>query len=162
MMEYYSTVKNKNIMKFAEKWMELEIIVLSLQWWPTRPSFDTYAAKDKSSRVLVSSYCCSPLTCFLIEAKIASPEMAPPTMVPPTLNHQLRECLTAGSHGGISSRVAPFSVITPACVKLTHKTSQYTTITSHIWVQHLPHKWQFTIICSSRSRGLNIFFWALQ
>ena len=28
---------------------------LSLQ---TRPSFDTYAAKDKSSRVLVSSYCC--------------------------------------------------------------------------------------------------------
>jgi hypothetical protein len=32
---------------------------LSLQWWPTRPSFDTYAAKDKSSRVLVSLYCCS-------------------------------------------------------------------------------------------------------
>jgi hypothetical protein len=32
---------------------------LSLQWWPTRPSFDTYAAKEKSSRVLVSSYCCS-------------------------------------------------------------------------------------------------------
>jgi hypothetical protein len=32
---------------------------LSLQWWLTRPSFDTYAAKDKSSRVLVSSYCCS-------------------------------------------------------------------------------------------------------
>jgi hypothetical protein len=32
---------------------------LSLQWWPTRPSFDTYAAKDKSSQVLVSSYCCS-------------------------------------------------------------------------------------------------------
>ena len=31
---------------------------LSLQWWPTRPSYDTYAAKDKSSRVLVSSYCC--------------------------------------------------------------------------------------------------------
>jgi hypothetical protein len=32
---------------------------LSLQWWLTRPSFDTYAARDKSSRVLVSSYCCS-------------------------------------------------------------------------------------------------------
>jgi hypothetical protein len=29
------------------------------QWWPTRPSFETYAAKDKSSQVLVSSYCCS-------------------------------------------------------------------------------------------------------
>jgi hypothetical protein len=32
---------------------------LSFQWWLTRPSFDTYAARDKSSRVLVSSYCCS-------------------------------------------------------------------------------------------------------
>jgi hypothetical protein len=30
---------------------------LSLQWWPTRPSSDTYAARDKSSGVLVSSYC---------------------------------------------------------------------------------------------------------
>jgi hypothetical protein len=37
----------------------------------------------------------------------------------------IEKCLTAGSHGGISSREAPFSVITPACVKLTHKTSQY-------------------------------------
>jgi hypothetical protein len=37
----------------------------------------------------------------------------------------LRKCLTAGSHGGISSREAPFFVITPACVKLTHKISQY-------------------------------------
>jgi hypothetical protein len=27
--------------------------------------------------------------------------------------------------GGIFSTEAPFSVITPACVKLTHKTSQY-------------------------------------
>jgi hypothetical protein len=32
---------------------------LSFQWWSTRPSFDTYAARVKSSRVLVSSYCCS-------------------------------------------------------------------------------------------------------
>jgi hypothetical protein len=32
---------------------------LSFQWWPTRPSFDTYAARDKSSRLLVSSYWCS-------------------------------------------------------------------------------------------------------
>jgi hypothetical protein len=32
---------------------------LSFQWWPTRPSFDTYTARDKSSGVLVSSYCCS-------------------------------------------------------------------------------------------------------
>jgi hypothetical protein len=65
--------------------------------------------------------------CFLIEPTTTSPWMAPPTMGPPsTLDHQLRKCLTAGSHGGISSREAPFSVITPACVKLTHKTSQYT------------------------------------
>jgi hypothetical protein len=30
----------------------------------------------------------------------------------------LRKCLAAGSHGGISSTEAPFSVITPARVKL--------------------------------------------
>jgi hypothetical protein len=34
-------------------------IGLSSQWWPTRPSFDTYAARVKSLGVLVSSYCCS-------------------------------------------------------------------------------------------------------
>jgi hypothetical protein len=28
---------------------------LSFQWWPARPSFDTYAARVKSSGVLVSS-----------------------------------------------------------------------------------------------------------
>jgi hypothetical protein len=44
-------------------------------------------------------------------------------MGPPILDHQLRKCLTAGSHGGISPPEAPFSVITP--VKLTYKTSQY-------------------------------------
>jgi hypothetical protein len=33
---------------------------LSFQYWLTRPSSDTYAARDTSSRgVLVSSYCCS-------------------------------------------------------------------------------------------------------
>jgi hypothetical protein len=36
---------------------------LSFHWWPTRPSSDKYAARDKSSgwggEVLVSSYCCS-------------------------------------------------------------------------------------------------------
>jgi hypothetical protein len=32
---------------------------LSFKWWPIRPSFDTYAARDKSSGVLDSSYCCS-------------------------------------------------------------------------------------------------------
>jgi hypothetical protein len=32
---------------------------LSSQWWPTRPSSATYAARDMTSGVLVSSYCCS-------------------------------------------------------------------------------------------------------
>jgi hypothetical protein len=35
---------------------------LSFHWWPTRPSSDSYAARDTCSRgrgVLVSSYCCS-------------------------------------------------------------------------------------------------------
>ena len=33
---------------------------LSFHWWPTRPSSDTYAARDTSwGGVLVSSYCCS-------------------------------------------------------------------------------------------------------
>jgi hypothetical protein len=33
---------------------------LSFHWWPTRPSSDTYAARNMSSGgVLVSSYCCS-------------------------------------------------------------------------------------------------------
>jgi hypothetical protein len=41
------------------------------------------------------------------------------------LDHSLRKCPTAGSHGGISSTEAPFSVITTASVKLIHKTSHY-------------------------------------
>jgi hypothetical protein len=44
---------------------------------------------------------------------------------PCPLDHYLRKCLTAGSHGGFSSREVPFSVITPACVKLMCKTSQH-------------------------------------
>jgi hypothetical protein len=41
------------------------------------------------------------------------------------LEHWLRKCLTAGSHVGISSTEAPFSVITPA-MSSWHKTSEYT------------------------------------
>jgi hypothetical protein len=44
---------------------------------------------------------------------------------PPTLSHSLSKCLTVGSHGGISSREASFSVITSDRVKLTHQTSWY-------------------------------------
>ena len=35
---------------------------LSFHWWPTRPSSDTYAVRDRSSGeggILASSYCCS-------------------------------------------------------------------------------------------------------
>jgi hypothetical protein len=46
----------------------------------------------------------------------------------------LKKCLTAGSHGGTSPTEAPFSVITPACVKLTHKTSQYRDISEFLCV----------------------------
>jgi hypothetical protein len=52
--------------------------------------------------------------------------MVPPTRGPSPLITN-RKCLAAGSHGGISPTEAPFLVIIPACVKLTHKTSQYTT-----------------------------------
>jgi hypothetical protein len=58
--------------------------------------------------------------CSCIEARTTSPGMAPPTIGPPTLDHWLRKCLTAGSHGGISSREALFPVITPACQVDTH------------------------------------------
>ena len=37
-----------------------QLMDLSFHWWLTRPSSNTYAARDTSSRgVLVSSYCCS-------------------------------------------------------------------------------------------------------
>jgi hypothetical protein len=65
-----------------------------------------------------------PLACSassLIEPKTTSPGMAPPTMGPPHLITNLEN----GSHRGTSSTEGPFSVKTPACVKLTHKTSQY-------------------------------------
>jgi hypothetical protein len=63
--------------------------------------------------------------CSLIEPKTTSPEMVASKRGPPPLDHQLRKCLTAGSHGCTSPTEAPFSVITPACVKLTRITSQY-------------------------------------
>jgi hypothetical protein len=49
-----------------------------------------------------------------------------------------KNCLTAGSHGGISSTEAPLSLIISVCVKLTHKTSYYTqpTISSKAFNHH--------------------------
>jgi hypothetical protein len=52
------------------------------------------------------------------------PRDGPTHKGPFPLDHYLRKCLTVGSHGGISSTKAPFSVITPA-VSSWHKTSQY-------------------------------------
>jgi hypothetical protein len=48
----------------------------------------------------------------------------PPTRGLSPLITNWKKCLTVGSHGGISSTEAPFSVITPA-VSSWHKTSQY-------------------------------------
>jgi hypothetical protein len=42
------------------------------------------------------------------------PRDGPTHKGPSHLDHKLRKCLTAGSHGGISSTEAPFSVVTPA------------------------------------------------
>jgi hypothetical protein len=57
--------------------------------------------------------------CPLIEPKTTSPERWSQPQGDFPLDHKLRKCLTAGSHGDISPNEAPFSVITPACVKLT-------------------------------------------
>ena len=76
-----------------------------------------------------------PLTCsacFLIEPKTTSPGMA---SSPSLLYHQLKKCPTAGSHGGTSTTKAPFSEITSACVKLTHKPSQYSV---DLWIYPSP------------------------
>ena len=56
--------------------------------------------------------------------------------VPSLLHHQLRKCLTAGSHGGIFSPEAPFSVITPACVMLT-KPASTVAFSEHLMVPRL-------------------------
>jgi hypothetical protein len=65
-------------------------------------------------------------TCFLIEPKTTNQEWYHSQWAAPSpIDHYSRKCLIAGSHGGISSRDDSFFIITPACVKLTHKTSQY-------------------------------------
>ena len=85
----------------------------------------TQAGQEAGADAAAMEACYILACCFLIEPKTTSPGMAPPTMGPSPLDHQWRKCPTAGSPGGTSPTEAPFSVITPACVKLTHKTSQY-------------------------------------
>jgi hypothetical protein len=49
---------------------------------------------------------------------------------PSTLITNWEKCLKSGHHGGTSPTAAPFSVITPAWIKLTHKTRQYSDVYS--------------------------------
>ena len=61
--------------------------------------------------------------CFLVEPKTTSQGLAPPSgLGPPFL---ITNWETALQLDLISSRETLFSVITPGCVKLTHKTIQY-------------------------------------
>jgi hypothetical protein len=53
--------------------------------------------------------------CSLIEPKTTSPELVPPTRgLSPLITNWENALLTVGSHEGISSTEAPFSVMTPA------------------------------------------------
>ena len=42
-MEYYSAIKNKDIMNFAGKWMHLEIIILSVVTQSQKDMHDMYS-----------------------------------------------------------------------------------------------------------------------
>ena len=86
---------------------------------------------------------------FLIEPRTTSPGKAQPTMHPPQLITNWKKCLTAESHEGISSIEAPFSVITPVCVKLTHKTSQYKTIEGSVKREQTGSRMKMNYNCNS-------------
>ena len=78
------------------------------------------------------------LSLLSYRTKTTSPEMASPTRGLSPLITNWEKCLTAGSHGGIFSTEAPFPVITPACVKLTPKTGQYSRqIKTLCWIYSL-------------------------
>jgi len=73
-----------------------------------------------------AAYWLAPLACsacFLIEPRTTTEGWHHPQWTGSS-----RKCLTARSHGCISSTEAPFSVITPARAKLAHKTRQYNTL----------------------------------
>ena len=70
--------------------------------------------------------------CFLIQFRSTSPGMAPSTIgwtLPahpqPPIDQGSRKCLSAESHGSISSTEAPSSLMPLAFIKLADKTSQY-------------------------------------
>ena len=99
-----------------------EVRTVTYTGWNLEAGADEEAMEGYLLTRLLSLACSS---CFLIEPRTTSIGMAPPTMGPPTLDHQLRKCLTAGSHGGLSSTEAPSSLMSLACVKLPDQTSQY-------------------------------------
>jgi hypothetical protein len=47
-MEYYSAIKNENILSFADKWVELENIILARKWWcmPLIPALGRQRQED--------------------------------------------------------------------------------------------------------------------
>jgi hypothetical protein len=71
--------------------------------------------------------------CFLIEPKTTSPGMAPPTMGLPGLITNWENALQLDlMEAFLQGRQAPFSVITPACVKLIHRTASTTCISCEL------------------------------
>jgi hypothetical protein len=74
------------------------------------------------------------IACFLIELKTTSQGMAPPTMGPSTLitnqeNASQLDLMEAFPQLKVEEVI---SVITAACVKLTHRTSQYSSIAPNL------------------------------
>ena len=107
----------------------LLLITKGCQGWNSRRSGNRNGCRGHGGMLLTGLLPLACSACSLIEPKTTSPGMVPPTSSPSPLITNWEKCPTAGSHGGISPTEAPFSVITPACVKLTHKTSQYNCLT---------------------------------
>jgi hypothetical protein len=95
--------------------------------------------------------------CFLIEPKNCQSRDGPTHKGPSPLDHSLRKCPTAGSHGGTSPTEAPFSVITPACVKLTPQTSQYrcglSCLPESVWFMTCWGLWSYLWVCDRTAPG---------
>ena len=110
---------------------------LPLTPYPSRGFYSCTNIMTTNGGVLLTgllSLACS--ACFLIESRTTSQGWHHPqgVLCPQSL---IEKCLMAGSHGGISSREAPFSFMTPSCVKLTHKTSQHTPFPAFSYPSHL-------------------------
>jgi hypothetical protein len=110
--------------------------------------------------------CCFLLACFPCLAQLA---FLKNTRLPAQGWHHPQEdlspwsiiekCLIAGTHGGISSTEAPFSMINPACVKLTQNQPVHTVLK----IQNLKNLWSPMTNqeppCSVRDNTLPTNFW---